>query len=487
MSRAFNKIISAIIKFDSKIIIAISTMLFISCSISFILGRQDLADSLAFVCFYFLILATIFMIIQHFKEPIQQQILDSTLLSNRFFADNMVMLVAVVAINLFRYGYQLAMGIMLSAENYGLLMSLVSLFIIITVLTQTVTAVVTKTTATLNTENQSDSVGSFYRITLKFNFLLGIVMFVILAATSVFISRLLNLGSAFICIILFSSLLFAFPLASNWGIMQGLQKFVSLGSSQVLFQFLQTLIAVLLVALGMKVAGGIAAMPISYLIVLVVSVFLLRKLPMSSPSKVSLNGIGRYALHALLAFTAITVMTNVDVVIARLFLTPVDAGNYSAVSVLGRIAFYAPAGIAAVLFPKSAETVTRGEDSTRHYRWSLILTVLIVAIICLVYWMLPGTVMHILFAGRYQNAAPYLVKYGLGMSFLAVTFLCVNYGLSIGKTGIAYLMLAVMTVQLGLLIVFHQSISDFVDVILISGGLSMVTILLSIPILKKHH
>jgi len=485
-SRAVNKIILVIINFDIRILMAVSAMLFISCGIVFVLGRQYLADSIAFASFYFLVLTAILMVIQHFRDTIEKRILSRNWLSNRFIADNFVMLVAVAGISLFRYGYQLAMGIMLSPEDYGLLMSLVSLFAIFTVLTQTVTAVVTKTTATLNADNQSDLVGRFYRIALKFNFLLGISLFVILAAASVFISHLLNLGSVFNCIILFCSSIVAFPLASNWGIMQGLQKFIALGSNQVLFQFLQTLIAVILVALGTRVAGGIVAMPLSYLIVLLVSLYILNNLPVSPQRKISFTGIGRYAFHTLLAFTAITVLTNVDVVIARLFLTPVQAGNYSAISVLGRIAFYAPAGIAIVLFPKSAESATRGEDSKRHYRLSIGLTVLIVAVICLVYWLLPGTVMRFLFAGKYQNAAPYLLKYSLGMSFLAVTYLCVNYGLSIGKTGIAYLMLAVMGIQLGLLFVFHQSVSDFVNVMLISGALSVAIVVPSIPVLKKR-
>jgi O-antigen/teichoic acid export membrane protein len=426
------------------------------------------------------------MHIPFLKRPIDKNDLRHGLLSNRFITDNIVMLVAVVAINLFRYGYQLAMGNLLSPEDYGLLMSLVSLFIILTVLTQTITAVVTKNAATLSANNQADLVGKFYRSSLKFNSLVGIGLFVILAAASVFINDLLHLGSVLNCIIIFSSLLFAFPLANNLGIMQGLQRFVPFGFSQVLLYFLQTLIAVILVALGTRVFGGIVATPLSYLIVLVVSLFILKGLPTGSQRQVSFNGLGRYALQALMAFAAITVLTNIDVVIARRFLTPVEAGNYSAISVLGRIAFYAPAGIAAVLFPKSAESLTRGEDTKRQYWLSLGLTVVIVAVICLVYWIFPGTVMHFLFAGKYQNAAPFLLKYSLGMSFLAITYLCVNYGLSIGKTGIAYLMFVVMGVQLGLLFAFHQSVADFVNVMLISGGLSVAIIVPSISILKNH-
>ena len=213
------------------------------------------------------------------EKPTREKGLPRSLLSNRFVADNIVMLLAAGATNLFAYGYQLAMGIMLSPEDYGKIVSLVSLFVIVGILLQTVTTVVTKTTTTLVADSRMDHVGSFYRRSLKFNFLLGIGLFVILIAASAFITRLLNLGS----------FLFAFPVASNWGILQGLQRFVSLGSNQALFKFLQLLIAVLLVAFGMGVVGGITAIPLSYLLLLVVSLFLLKSLPTSSHQQAPLT------------------------------------------------------------------------------------------------------------------------------------------------------------------------------------------------------
>ena len=169
-----------------------------------------------------------------------------SLVSNRFAIDNIVMIGAMGLGNIFNYGYQLAMGMMLSAEDYGILLSLISFFVIVAVLTQTVTTVVAKTTATLNADNRLDMVGRFYRISLRFSFLVGIGLFAILALASTFITHLLNLGSALNCIILFSSFLFAFPLSSNWGILQGLQRFISLGSNQVLFAVVKVVFAVLL-------------------------------------------------------------------------------------------------------------------------------------------------------------------------------------------------------------------------------------------------
>jgi O-antigen/teichoic acid export membrane protein len=420
------------------------------------------------------------------RKPTKIQSLTKALFTNRFVKDNLIMLVATGLVNLFSYVYQLAMGIMLTSEDYGTLLSLISLFVIIGVLTQTVTTVVAKTTASLTAENRLDLVGKFYRLSSKFNLLFGVILFVLLVIFSTLIAGFFKLKDPFLIIILFFSFVFAFPLASNWAILQGLQKFFALGSNQALFALLKVLAAVLLVGLGTGITGGIAALPVAYILSLFISMLGLKNLPSSSQEKVPFAGMGRYAVFTLITFAAITVLTNVDVVIAKHYLSAVDAGNYSAISVLGRIALYAPGGFAAVLFPKAAQAVSKGKDSKTYLLPAIGLTLLIVITICLIYWLLPNDIIHFLFANKYQSAEPYLFKYGVGMSLLALAGLGITYALSIGKTFISFITLAVMVVQLALLFTLHQTISEFVNVMLISGLLAAIVVFIYILASRKE-
>jgi O-antigen/teichoic acid export membrane protein len=396
--------------------------------------------------------------------------------SDHFAAANIVMLAATAASNIFLYGYQLAMGIMLSAADYGTLLSLISIFVIVGVLTQTLSAVVAKTTAAFSADNRQDLIGRFYRVSLKYSFLAGMIVFAVLAVLSPLIARFLNLGNSGYVILTFSSFLFVFPLASNWGILQGLERFMALGSSQAIFALLRVLFGVLLVAAGAGITGGIAALPLSYLLVLGASLFLLKDRRASSRERVPFTGMGQYTMLTLVAFIAVSILTNIDVVIARHFLSPDEAGSYAAVSVLGRIVFYAPAGIGAVLFPKAARAVQRGEDAARYFRLSLLLTVAIVGAICLVYGLFPVQVMQFVFSDRFPAASPYLFKYGAAIALLSLSYLAVTYALSTGKMLISYAILSVAAVQVILLFIFHRTIADFVSVMLVSGGLAVTAI-----------
>jgi O-antigen/teichoic acid export membrane protein len=412
--------------------------------------------------------------------------LTKSLLGNRLITDNLIMIIAVGLVNIFTYGYQLAMGALLSAEDYGTLLSMISLFVIISVLTQTITNTIAKKTASLKACNASDLIGNYYKAALQFNIILGLIVFIVLAVASPVIAEYLHLGNVNYLLILLGSLVLSFPLASNWGMLQGLERFTALGSNQALYAFLRTIIAVLLVLMGFGLGGAVAATSIALVLPLAISLFWLKGLKPAPGKIVDLGEMRSYASFTLIAVAAITVLTNIDVVIAKHFLSSVDAGEYAAIAVLGRVAFYAPAGIGIVLFPKTAKIVETKEHDNKPYLLAISLTLTIVLVICLVYRIFPHFVVHLLFSDKYPGVENYLFKYGMAMSLFAMSYLGITYALSGGKTKIALSALFVMLLQLALLILFHNEIDDFVNVMLFSGIFSVIVTFVSIPLLGKE-
>ena len=55
---------------------------------------------------------------------------------------------------------------------------------------------------------------------------------------------------------------------------------------------------------------------------------------------------------ALLGVTGFTVLTNIDVVVAKAALSPQDAGNYASAALVGKAVLFAAAGITLVLLPR---------------------------------------------------------------------------------------------------------------------------------------
>jgi O-antigen/teichoic acid export membrane protein len=171
------------------------------------------------------------------------------------------------------------------------------------------------------------------------------------------------------------------------------------------------------------------------------------------------------------------VLTNIDVVLAKHYLTASDAGNYSAMSVLGKVAFYAPTTVAAAMFPKTSALFERGEDHRRAFTRAMTLTVLIAGSVVILYTLFPHALTQFLFNGKYHLVGPYLATYGLAMGLLAVSFLAMSYFLSVNQTKVAFSLLGVMLLEIVLIVAFHSGVGQLVKVMFVCGISSIVAML----------
>jgi O-antigen/teichoic acid export membrane protein len=390
---------------------------------------------------------------------------------------SLLMITVGLAAGLSGYLYQLAMGILLTVPEYATLLSLTSLLLIVSVFGDTITLTVAKQTSKLKSQGRLGAVNHIRHRFLKWAFVVGLLTFVLAAALSPLLTRFLKSENSLYSILLFSSLALAFPLSSDWGVMQGLQAFFPLAAARVAWALARPAIAVLLVIVGLDLWGGLAAVPLSYAVAFVVTVLALRSLSRAGRDTVETEGAGVYAVYTILALLAITMLANIDVVMANYYLPKEDAGSYSAISVLGRICLYAPMGIALAMFPKTSDSFeTRGSHRTL-FKKALLLAVLIVAPLCLVYAVFPSHIVHFLFSDKYSSVAPNIFKYGLGMSFLSLSYLTMTYFLSIGKTRAVYPLVVSAILQILLIALFHSSIEDMVRVFVISGAVCLALVL----------
>ena len=391
---------------------------------------------------------------------------------------SLLMVVAGLVSGASAYLYQLSMGILLTPTQYATLLSLTSLLLVVSVFGDTITLTIAKLTSKLKAEDRLGAVGYVRHRFLKFTFLAGILTFSLAAALSPLLSRFLDTDSYVYPIVLSSSFIFAFPLSGDWGVMQGLQRFPTLAAIRVLWASLRPALGVLLVSLGFALSGGLAAIPLSYAVTLIITIILLRDLSHSGYEKVEIEKTGLYTSLTLVALFSITMLSNIDVVLAKHYLPSIKAESYSAISILGRICFYAPMGVALAMFPKTSESFESGGRHRILFTKAALLAILIVTPICLIYAIFPDHVVHLIFSDKYTQVAPYVFKYGLAMSLLSLSYLAMTYFLSIGRTKIAYLLLAAMLIQLGLICLYHSSVAQLINDLLISGIVSVILVLL---------
>lgn len=398
----------------------------------------------------------------------------------------LMMTIFSVATGLFNYLYQIMMGRLLTPEHYGTLLSLIALFTIIAVFAKAIQTSITKFSSRFKAAGDLGKVSYLWRFSLKYSFIFGIVVFAILASVTVPLSQFLNISNYWYVIIIALSFLLTFIISANFGMLQGLQRFLPLGVSITLDSVFKLLLGILLVYIGLEVYGGLLALVLASLFSLFVTFYFLRDLFRANKEKLQTKEVFSYTGLALVALTCYLVLVNVDVILAKHFLSPNRAGDYGAISVLGKIVLFALGGIGLAMFPKTSELFEKGR-SHRLVLWkAIVLSLILAGVILSIYSLFPGFVISLAFGDKYTISEFSLLKYGLAMLFFAISSLLMNYFLSMNVRGVAHILITSVLIELCLISLFHSSIEQIIDMLLISGAVSLVLLLLFHFVLSRR-
>ncbi len=380
-----------------------------------------------------------------------------------------LMVLSGLLVGLFSYLYQFFMGVMLPADQYGTLFSLISLSMIVAMFTQTFQTSTSRFVSVLKIEGSTGKVRYLWMSALRRSILVGLVLFLLLALATPLLASFLNIDNKWYFMILFSSLVFTMALSVNQGVLQGLQRFVPLGFTQVLGSVLKFALGILLVYLGLGVNGGLLPLLIVGVGLFAVSLFFISDVAKTTSQKYDLAGLTSYTGWTLFAIFAFGMVTNVDVMLGKHYLSPDGAGDFAAISVLGRIALYAPMGIGVAMFPKTSELFDSGGDAPRVLRRAGLYTLLLGAVVIIAYCLLSPFIIDFVFDGKYDIGVVDIVKYSSAMLLFSLSFLLMNYFLSTNQTRVALVLGFALGVEVVLVILFHSSAVQIVDMVLISG------------------
>jgi len=387
------------------------------------------------------------------------------------------MVISGLAALLFRYLYQLSMGIMLTPAEYGTLFSLTSILAIVMIFSQGIQTAIAKYTSAFKADGGEDRIKYLWSLSLKRGILTGCALFLLFAIFSPQLSNFLNIDNNWYLIVLLSASIFVFALPVNRGIIQGYQRFLFLGSTNALLHIVTLVLAVILVYVGLGIGGGLIPFVVAYAILFVVTLAALRPLRWIKSNKTEISGLFSYTGLTLLAVLFFAVATNVDIILIKHYFSPEGAGTYSAISVLGKICLYAPMGIAIAMLPKSAALYETGAMTNKILVKATVYTSILAGAIIIIYYIFPESILSFVFNDKYPEAEPYLYKYGLAMAFFAMAFLLMNYLLSMNRTRVAFAFFVTMILQIVLIVFFHSGISQVILVMLVSGMCAIIFVL----------
>ena len=397
--------------------------------------------------------------------------------------DSGTMLIAMAIANISLLFFHIYMSRTLGPAGFGILASFLSICFIIELPISTIQTVVAKYVSSFKVHNQYGMIRLlFFRSLQKLLPYSGLGLIVFFLSSG-YVSSFLKIPSRtpviFLGIVFF--LLLIIPVVR--GTLQGLQKFGYLGTNLSIDATLRLLFGFYLVNLGMGVNGALGGIALAIGVAFLAAFMPLRflfKQRRSTESEINSSEIYAFFWPVSLALLFFAILTNVDILVVKHFFSPLEAGYYSVLSIVGRGFLTSALAVSMVMFPKVSELETQKKDSSSILKNSLLICVLLCSVGILTCFFFPRFIIVTVFGSKYLNISSLLRVFGIAISPLVLVHLLINYNLARHRTNFLYVLVFGVVFYVILLSLFHSSLKQVVRIL---GSVGTITLILNICLL----
>ena len=378
---------------------------------------------------------------------------------------------ASMIVNVSNYLFHICMSRSLGPADYGILASLFSLLMIISVPAGTLQTVITKYTSNFKAHKELAKIKMLLIALFKRVSLFGLTGFVLFILARKYIASFLHIPTTIPVIILGIALILTIISPLLLGVLQGLQKFGYFGAVMIIGTLAKLLFGILLVYLGWKVNGALLGLTLGGLAGILFAIIPLRRIIKQHQSDCDLNlpQIYGYFLPVAAMLLCLMMLTNVDIVLVKHFYSPSQAGNYAAASILAKIIFYLPGAIGMVMFPKTSELHALGEESMPVLKKSLLYAAILCGGTLVLYLTIPSFLVNVLFGKQYSSIIPLMGIFGLAMFFFSLANILFLYQLSLHRLKFLWILIIGTLLEITLIVLFHTSLLQVILILLIVG------------------
>ncbi|MFH1210172.1 MAG: oligosaccharide flippase family protein [archaeon] len=390
--------------------------------------------------------------------------------------DNFVLFTAIMFGNVAAFFYHFYMGRVLGPEDYGILGVVLSLLYIINVPFNVIQTTITNIISEFKAKNQEKQISLIYRTTISKFFFYGILITLIFFVISPIIANFLKIPLTILFV--FSPIfIFALILPVTRGYLQGQQSFKKLGFNVFIEAFTKLTFGILLVYLGFHIYGAVTAIVISFGAAFIYLYITNKNIPKSN-EKYDMKKVYKQCLPILIALLLLTFYYTIDMFLVKHYFSDLDAGYYAALSVLGKIVFFASVSVSTVMFPKVADLHARNKTTKYLMYKSMFLVFLIGFFIILFYFLFPKLVITTLFGSAYLSISSFVWLFGLIMLLFSLSYLLVLYNLSVSRRSFLWILITFAILESVIILIYHPSLMIIINELVLLNFLSFILMLI---------
>jgi O-antigen/teichoic acid export membrane protein len=366
---------------------------------------------------------------------------------DEFVRRSVLFVSASVGIAFVNYLFHPVLSRLLSVEDFGETQALISLYAQLGIILGAFSVVIMNITANAENEQQrGQTIAEIRRLLL----LPIAVIFAGVVLFSPWIASFFHFQSYYPFLVLAAMLPLNLLLVARNAYLQGRGDFLAVSWSGFLSSSGRLLFAVGLILLGWQTLGAIAGIFLAQALAFAY-VYRLTRQNLPRPVALHLSGWQSpqvraelvYGVLVLLASGSIAFLSSADIVFAKRFLSPEDAGLYSGVSAVAKIIFFATSPLVGVLFPAIKLKNSREENRQLMLK-SLGMVLALGGAASLTLYLFSARVVNLLIGARYVEKSFILAELSLLMLLVSLINLFVNYFLALRRYWLAVPAILVM-------------------------------------------
>jgi O-antigen/teichoic acid export membrane protein len=172
--------------------------------------------------------------------------------------------------------------------------------------------------------------------------------------------------------------------------------------------------------------------------------------------------------------TGLAVLTNVDVIAAKLALSDQAAGEFGAVAVLAKAVIVVPQALAVILLPRVSARAAAGRDTGPLLAVGVGVTLVVGAAVSLILIPIAEPLVRLAFGADYAAGSDLLAPFAAASTLLGALLILVNHHAGRGEYAFVWALGAVALIEVALLALFHGSGMTIVAVDAVVGALGLV-------------
>jgi O-antigen/teichoic acid export membrane protein len=356
----------------------------------------------------------------------------------------------------------------LDPVGFGELTSLLALSVILTIPTGAAQTVIAERVAVHSHAGDTNALRYLIRHAVGHVAAIAAVVALLYVLAIPLVIEALNLRVPGPAIALSAMILLGFLVPIAFAVLQGLDRFVTFGLMLVAVSLSRIVFGVSWAWAGGGAGGAIAGQALGMAVILLLSAWILRDKLLRRGTGAATSGLRRRpdvrTVSASGAFIAFAVISNLDVLLAKVFMSGEQVGIYAAVATVGKIVTFMPAAIAVAMVPDAARAQHSEGDSSRVLRLSALLvagTAIAAAIPAAV---APGLLVSLMFGPGYEAAESGVLPIVCAGAGLAMLNLLVVYSVAIRDQRWVLLLAAGVVVQVVGVALFHGSPTEVATV-----------------------